>query len=122
MEDINSKDYMERDFNCNTCSKVNSKCIFNSRCRESMIIYKASCKLCGIFYTVNNQNKVKDRIKLHFNETKNLINNGAKIDSFARFIASHFNENLEVENTNGIIGYLSCKKKSIKMWIIRGKN
>ena len=54
-------------------------------------------------YIGNTQNKVKDRIKLHLNETKNLINSASKSDSFARHFASHFNANAEVEDKNGIM-------------------
>ena len=46
---------------------------------------------------------MKDRIKLHLNETKNLINSASKSDSFARHFESHFNANAEVEDKNGMI-------------------
>ena len=56
------------------------------------------------------QNKVKDRMKLHPNKTKNLINSGSKSDSFARHFASHFNANAEVEDKNGMIKICYAKK------------
>ena len=67
-----------------------------------------------MFYIGNTQNKVKDRIKLHLNESKNLIYNASKSDSFARHFASHFNANAEVEDKNGMIK-IGYAKKPMKM-------
>ena len=83
-------DYMTRSCNCNIRTKVNNKCIYNSKCRQSVVIYKATCKCCGRFYIGNTQNKVKDRISAHLSETRNLVRLGVKSDSFASHFASHF--------------------------------
>ena len=53
---------------------------------------------------------MKDRIKLHLNETKNLIDTASKSDSFARHFESHFNANAEVEDKNGMIKIYYAKK------------
>ena len=53
---------------------------------------------------------MKDRIKLHLNETKNLINSVSNSDSVVRHFESHFNANAEVEDKNGMIKICYAKK------------
>ena len=93
MEGVESQDYMTRSCNCNSRTKVDGKCIYNSKCRQSVVVYKATCKCCGKFYIGNTQNKVKDRISGHLSETRNLVRLGIKSDSFASHFASHFASN-----------------------------
>ena len=93
MADIESQDYVTRSCNCNVRTKIDGQCIYKGKCRQSIVVYKATCKCCGKFYIGNTQNKVKDRIYTHLNETRNLVRNGVKSDSFASHFASHFKEN-----------------------------
>ena len=93
MEGIESQDYITRDCNCNVRTKINGECIYKSKCRQSIVVYKATCKCCGKFYIGNTQNKVKDRIYAHLNETRLLVRKGIKSDTFASHFASHFLNN-----------------------------
>ena len=65
-----------------------------------MVVYKCECLCCGKFYSGNTQNQVKKKMTLHFNDTKNLINKEATLDSFAKYFASHLKINGgEVKNS-----------------------
>ena len=46
---IKSKDFEGLDSNCYKASNVDGKCIFNGVFRKSTVVYKATCKFCGMF-------------------------------------------------------------------------
>ena len=89
MKNITSKDFMDLKCNCNNSTTVDGKCIYDSNCRKSIVIYKATCKECGSYYIGNTQQKLKLRMNQHFADTKNLVNNEKFSDSFAKHFASH---------------------------------
>ena len=80
MERIKSQDYRTKSCNCNVRTKVDGQCIYKGQCRKSIVVYKATCKCCGKFYIGNTQNKVKDIMYAHLNETRNLVRKGIKTD------------------------------------------
>ncbi len=92
MAGIESKDFMDRLCNCNAATLVNGQCFCKSQCRKSLVVYKATCKLCNKFYIGNTQQKLKERMQQHFSDTARLCNDGVKSDSFAAHFASHFND------------------------------
>ena len=93
MNNITSKDFMDLDCNCRRSSTVNGNCIYGGKCRKSIVIYKATCTECGCFYIGNTQQKLKERMNAHFNETKQLVNDNILSDSFAKHFAGHFVNN-----------------------------
>ena len=102
MDNITSKDFMDRECNCTNATTVNGKCIYSGNCRKSIVIHKATCKECGCFYIGNTQQKLKNRMNQHFADAKNLVNKGDFSDSFAKHFASHFNnENNESSIAKG---------------------
>ena len=97
MEHIGSKDFERRECNCTTASKVDGVCIYGGNCRESMVIYKATCKETGKFYVGCTQQKVKKRFDGHFTEVCGFVNKGILSDSFAR----HFGAVLKKKQIEG---------------------
>ena len=89
-EDIVSKDFMHRDCNCNKNCKVNGLCAYNGDCRKCCIVYKVTCRICGEIYIGNTQQTLKDRMKGHYNDVQQLVQNGKFSDSFARHFSQHF--------------------------------
>ena len=59
LKGIGSEDFNDRPCNCNIASKIDGKCIYNSKCRSSIVVYKATCKDCDVFYIGNTQQQLK---------------------------------------------------------------
>ena len=90
LKGIGSKDFEDLECNCNTASKINGKCIYDSKCRSSILIYKAECKECKSFYIGNTQQHLKKIMNRHFNDVRSMVNKDEPSDSFAKHFASHF--------------------------------
>ena len=56
-----SKDFPDRECNCNTNTKVKERCAYGGECRRCCVIYKVTCKFCGGFYVGNTQNTLKKK-------------------------------------------------------------
>ena len=90
MKGVGSRDFDALPCNCSTPSKRNGICIYNSKCRHSIVVYKATCKLCDANYIGNTQTHLKQRMNLHFNDVKSLVSKGIRSDTFAKHFARHF--------------------------------
>lgn len=90
MRGVESADFKDRPCNCCNATLVEGSCFCKGKCRKSVVVYKANCKLCNCFYIGNTQQKLKKRMEQHFGETTKLVNDGEKSDSFAAHFASHF--------------------------------
>ena len=89
-KDIESLDYMDLPCNCNVRTKVKGKCWFNGECRKSIVVYKAKCKLCEMFYIGNTQQKLKTRVNQHLTDVCTLVNKNKTSDTFAKHFAAHY--------------------------------
>jgi len=89
LDGVDSKDFMDQDCNCNNKTKVNGQCVYEGKCRKSIVVYKATCKLCDKYYIGNTQQKLKKRMDQHFGETVDHVNRGIKSDSLANHFAEH---------------------------------
>ena len=105
-KNILSKDFMERECNCNKRSLGEGKCAFGGHCRACVVVYKATCKKCGLCYVGNTQQPLKTRMSQHFTETRRLVNNGTPADSFAAHFATHFKESekVSVSQVRALVG------------------
>ena len=56
---IFSKDLLDRECNCSLPSKVNGKCVYESKCRSRCIIYEVQCCMCEAIYIGNTQQTFK---------------------------------------------------------------
>ena len=101
--------------------KVHNQCIYISKYRQSVVVYKATCKCCVKFCIDNTQNKVKDRICAHLNETRNLARKGFKSDSFASHVTSHFitNDPLLCKEIRSVFKSINEPKKRTKIVLRR---
>jgi hypothetical protein len=87
---------MRRDCNCSSKTKVNGSCVYGRQCRVSCVIYEAKCNTCSKSYIGNTQQKLKERMKGHFNDVQRLVNKNFTSDSFATHFASHCGEGVAV--------------------------
>lgn len=71
---IDSKDFGDLECNCNTAPKIDGECIYNSKCRSYIFMYKATCKDCNTFYIRNTQHHLKKRMNQHLSEVRSTIN------------------------------------------------
>lgn len=63
----------DRKYNCNTLSLLEDrKCMFEGKCRHSMVVYKLDCKS----YIGKTQHTLKARIKEHLHDTWKVIKSG----------------------------------------------
>ena len=90
LKGIGSRDFDDLACNCNSASKIDGKCIYNNKCRNSVLVYKSTCLDCNKFYIGNTQQHLKKRMNQHFIETRALVNKNETSDSFAKHFASHF--------------------------------
>ena len=70
---------------CN-CPK-GTKCVYNGKCNQQIVVYCANCTTTGMKYIGNTQQKVKTRMQGHKQETKELFIKGRRSDSFAAHFA-----------------------------------
>ena len=54
-----SKEFLDRECNCNTNTKVKGTCAYGGEYRRCCVIYKVTCKCCDNFYVGNTQNTLK---------------------------------------------------------------
>ena len=55
-----SKDFVDRDWNCNLTAKVNGVCAYKGECHKCWVVYKVTCRFCGDFCVENIQNTLKN--------------------------------------------------------------
>ena len=84
-----SKDFLDRECNCNTTTKVKSRCEYGGECSRCCVIYKVTCKWCGDFYVVNTQDNLKKRMEQHFQDVAQKVMNDKNSES----LAAHFDNN-----------------------------
>ena len=63
--------------------------MYKGECRKAIVVYKAECVDCKMFYVGNTQQKLKLRINQHLGEVCTLVNKGKTSDSFAKHFAKH---------------------------------
>ena len=84
-----SSDFKDEPCSCKRASKFDGKCMFNGKCRKSIVVYKAECQKCKICYIGNTQTKLQLQTTLHLGEVCTLVIKDKKSDSFASHFASH---------------------------------
>ena len=88
---IFSKDLLDRECNCSLPSKVNGKCVYESKCRSKCIIYQVESPLCDAIYIGNTQKTFKKIMVGHLSDLLRLFKNRKKSDSFSAHSEKHFN-------------------------------
>lgn len=84
VEGVNSLDYMDRPCNCRV-GKTN--CPYMGKCRQRIVVYKATCLQTNKVYIGNTSQHVKTRIQQHIRDTKDLVCKGKRSDSFAYYFS-----------------------------------
>ena len=98
MRGIGSKDFEDLPCNCSATSKSNGACVYNGKCRQYVVIYKAICKDCNAFYIGNTSTHLKKRMNQHFDDVKRLVSKGSQSDSYAKHFAEHFEKGAKLTN------------------------
>ena len=96
-----SRDEKSRKCNCSSASLINDGlCVFNSRCREKCVVYKATCTTTNKFYIGKTSQFLKERFRTHFNDTQSLANLlPSQEDSVpSSTLSRHLAENVSVED------------------------
>ena len=75
--------------NCNG-GKVDDKCPYGGKCRETTLVYKVTCTVCDKQYIGNTQQTLKERMNGHYQDVRYLVKIGKHSDSFAKHFAEHF--------------------------------
>ena len=92
MDGIQSLDFIERDCNCRTDTKVNGKCLYGGNCRVSCIVYSIKCKICKKEYIGQTQQHKKERVQQHLNDIRLKVKVNKESTSLAKHFAQHFEE------------------------------
>ena len=74
--EIFSKYLMDRECNCSLPSKVNSKYVYEGKCRSKCIIYKVKFSMCDAIYIGNTHQTLKKIMDGHFSDLLLLLKNG----------------------------------------------
>ena len=82
------KDFLDREWNCNTTTKVKGRCAYGGEFCRCCVIYNVTCKCCGNFYVGNTQNTLK-RMEQHFQDVAKKVTNNKNSDYFAAHFAKH---------------------------------
>ena len=56
---------------------------------KAIVIYKATCQCCGMYYIGNTQQTLKNRMKKHYGEAREFAISGKKSDTFASHFGQH---------------------------------
>ena len=88
---LGSRYFEEKLCNCNANARDRSgQCVYDSQCRQTMVVYKATCRVCQMFYIGCTQQQIKKRMQQHFNSAGEWVNMKKQSDSFASHFGSHF--------------------------------
>ena len=97
MEGIVSGDYYSKPCNCSKpfhglCNKEGAPKGEVSLCRESTVVYKATCKLCDSKYIGNSSRQCKSRQQEHAGSVVDYVNDNKKSTAFAEHFGEHCKE------------------------------
>ena len=107
---IISKDLMDRECNCSLPSKVNEKCVYEGKFRNTFLIYEVKFLMCDAVYKCNTQKTLKKRMGGHFYDILRLLKTRQKPDSFS----SHFEKQFNATTSHTyLLIYLAFKVESI---------
>ena len=107
---IISKDLMVRECNCSLPSKVNEKCVYGGKFRNTFFIYEVKCSMCDAVYICNTQKTLRKRMGGRFYDILHLLKTRQKPDSFSTYFEKQFNAT--TSHTDLLI-YLAFKVESI---------
>ena len=99
-----SKDFSNRECNCNSTTKLNGMCAYRGECCRCFVVYKVTCKCCGDLYVVNTQNYQK-RMEQHFQDVAQKSMNDKNSDSFADHFAKHFTQKPSPQQCREIMSF-----------------
>jgi hypothetical protein len=97
MDGIVSGDYYSKPCNCSKpfhglCNKEGALKGEASDCRESTVVYKATCKICDSSYIGNSSRQCKLRQQEHVASVVEYVNKDKKSTAFAEHFGEHFKE------------------------------
>ena len=92
MEGVESKDFVDSPCNCRRDYSIDGICPYDSSCRKSCIIYKATHLLTNRPYIGNTQRNFKTRMGEHFTDLKKAISSDIASDSFAKIASREYNK------------------------------
>jgi hypothetical protein len=81
IENAESLDFNTRECNCRSPS---GNCQYGKVCRVPIVVYKVKCKTSGKIYIGNTQHYFKNRMRGHFQDVKQLVENNVYSDSYAQ--------------------------------------
>ena len=91
LDGLGSRDFLTLPCNC----RKKADCIYNGKCRSSIIVYQATCLITGKRYIGNTQQHLKTRMQQHTQDVKNLVKADKRSDSFAEHFASLIPKEME---------------------------
>ena len=89
---ISSKDFLDRECNCISTTKVKDEFVYEGDCRACCIVYKVTCKKCLSVYVGNTQNTFKKRMEQIFQDIAQKVQHDKNSDTFADHFATHFDQ------------------------------
>ena len=72
---IISSDLMDRECNCYLPYKVNSRFVYEGKCRQKCLIYEVKLSMCDAIYIGNTQQIIKKRMGGHFFDVERFLKN-----------------------------------------------
>ena len=87
---VKSLDFESLKYDCNSKTKTDGECIYDGKCRYSIVVYKETFKVCDKLYIGNIQKKLNMRMNQHFTDVHNLVNKYLNSDSYTKHVATHF--------------------------------
>ena len=76
--------------------------MYKGDCKKSMIVQEAKYKICNKIYIRNTQQIFQNRMAQYFRDITDLVNKNILSDTFAKYFASYFQENVHLENIQTI--------------------
>ena len=99
-EGLISLDLCLRPCNWDNRSKVNRKCAYGGKCRETLITYKAKYEKKQASAKRHYSTNIKNRMAGHFNDIQKLITKNLQSDSFAVHFSSILPKNKNYQDKN----------------------
>ena len=89
---IGLKDFLNREYNCNSTTKVKGTCSYWGECRSYFILYKFTCRKYLSVYVGNTEKKFKKRMEQHFQDVAQKVQCNKNSDTFADHFIHYFDE------------------------------
>ena len=102
---IVSKDFLNREYNCSSTTKLKVTCAYKGECGVCRLVYKVEYRLCISVYVGNTKNTPKKRMQQHFQDVAQKLQHDENLYTFVAHFAQYFDQKLTTQQCREIMKF-----------------